>query len=814
MWTQTIVFVLALAFTGAVSAAPSEQSARESQFPQPAALDQAVAFWTRVYTEVDYNSGFIHDNRHLNIVYKTYPLRPQANWRSQRKAVRKEIKRYRRMLRSLAAGKRKGLSREEQRILELWGEDVTARELKAAAKRVRFQRGQGDQFREGLVRAGAWEDKIRKILARSGLPQELAALPHVESSYNPWAKSHAGAAGLWQLMRSTGRRYLRVDHVVDERMDPMMASEAAARLLQHNYSVLKSWPLAITAYNHGLSGVRRAVRKTGSEDIGVIVERYNGRRFGFASRNFYAAFLAALAVSEEPERYFGEIPRERPTDYLRIASPAYFPVDALVDALGVDRETLKTLNPAVQRSVWKGAKFFPKDYEMRLPPDLDPEHTAEELQLAALQHGFAGQRPDRFYKVRRGDSLSVIAKRYNTSVNNLMAMNNLRSRHRIRVGQRLRLPDFQAPQPLSLQAATAMKAVYREGAGPATYQVRKGDTISEIARRFGVDERDFLAANQIRNPNLLYAGQVLRIPGQAQAEVTSVAATSADLQLAKIEQAGDIPESRAREPETAAPARSEPAGQQRSEAIDTSAQVAEGLEPTGDLAPADEASAAIGDLASVSDDPERVGDPTLTDAGSEAIGDSAQLADESEPAGDLAPNDEEPDVVSDSVPVEPQPALSADPADYKVAADASIEVQAAETLGHYAEWLDIRARQLRRLNGLRFGKPLVIGRRLTLDFSKVDREVFEQRRLEHHQALQTRYFDRHHIVATRTHRVTSGDSLWLLATREYRIPLWLLRQYNPDVEFGTLPPGVTLSIPVVEKLDNKVSVPATSTAST
>ena len=172
-------------------------------------------------------------------------------------------------------------------------------------------------------------------------------------------------------------------------------------------------------------------------------------------------------------------------------------------------------------------------------------------------------------------------------------------------------------------------------------------------------------------------------------------------------------------------------------------------------------------------------------------------------------------MVSDSVPVEPQPALSADPADYKVAADASIEVQAAETLGHYAEWLDIRARRLRRLNGLRFGRPLVIGRRLTLDFSKVDREVFEQRRLEHHQALQTRYFDRNHIVATRTHRVTSGDSLWLLATREYRIPLWLLRQYNPDVEFGTsLPPGVVLSIPVVEKLDNKVRVPPTSTAST
>ena len=763
MWTQTIIFVLALAFTGGLAGAPAQQSTRQAHFPQPAALDQAVAFWTRVYTEVDWNSGFIHDNRRLDVVYETLRLRPEAGRTAQRKAVRNAIKRYRRILRSLAAGKRTGLTREQQRILHLWGKNPSASELKAAAKRLRFQRGQADQFRDGVVRAGAWEEKIRKILLQNGLPPELAALPHVESSYNPWAQSHVGAAGLWQFMRATGRRYLRVDHVVDERLDPLRASGAAARLLQHNYSVLNSWPLAITAYNHGLSGVRRAVKKTGSRDIGVIVGRYNGRRFGFASRNFYAAFLAALAVSEEHERYFGSIRRKRPTDYLRIASPAYFPVDALVDTLGVDRKTLRALNPAVQPAVWKGAKFFPKDYEMRLPPDLDPEQTVKELQLAALQKGFAGQRPDRFYKVRRGDSLSVIARRYNTNVSNLMAMNSLRSRHRIRVGQTLRLPDFQAPQPLSLQAATAMKVVYREGAGATSYQVRKGDTVSKIARRFGVEEVEFLAANEIQNRNLLYPGQVLKIPvDPAQPKAEPVPVASADVQLAKIDDPIDVPQDR-----------------------------------TADLQTEDLAT------------------PAPQDEQSEAVSDSAPQDEESEAVGDSAQQDEESEVVSDSVPVEPQPALSADPADYKVAAEASIEVQAAETLGHYADWLDIRASRLRRLNGLRFGQPLVIGRRITLDFSKVDREAFEQLRLGHHQSLQTSYFDRHHIVATRTHRVTTGDSLWLLATRDYRIPLWLLRQYNPDVDFGTyLPPGVTLSIPVVEKLGNKASVPSTNTAST
>ena len=143
-------------------------------------------------------------------------------------------------------------------MLGLFPEATTNAELRAAAQRLRFQLGQADRFRAGLVRSGAYKPYIHEAFVKQGLPRELGALPHVESSFDPTAYSKVGAAGMWQFMRSTGVRYMRIDHIVDERRDPFLATDAAVRLLADNYSVLQSWPLALTAYNHGVSGMRRA----------------------------------------------------------------------------------------------------------------------------------------------------------------------------------------------------------------------------------------------------------------------------------------------------------------------------------------------------------------------------------------------------------------------------------------------------------------------------------------------------------------------------------------------------------------------------
>ncbi len=148
-------------------------------------------------------------------------------------------------------------------MLELFPAGTSNAEFQAAAERVRFQLGQSDRFRAGLVRSGTWKQYIYDVLDKRGLPRELASLPHVESSFDPTAYSKVGAAGMWQFTRSTGARYMRIDHVVDERRDPFFATDAAARLLADNYSVMQSWPLALTAYNHGLAGMRRAVVQQG-----------------------------------------------------------------------------------------------------------------------------------------------------------------------------------------------------------------------------------------------------------------------------------------------------------------------------------------------------------------------------------------------------------------------------------------------------------------------------------------------------------------------------------------------------------------------
>ena len=267
-----------------------------SDFPRPESLEPAVQFWIRVYTEVDTQSGFLHDAEHLDVIYTALPLD-----RKQIEAKREAIKAA---LTVLSTGKRTGLTAEEQQVLALWPSNVSNQTLKIASDNVRWQLGQSNRFLAGLRRSGAYREHIQKVIAAKNLPPQLVVLPHVESSFNPGAYSSADAAGMWQFTRATGQRFMRIDHIVDERMDPYIAAEAAMSLLEYNYRVLGTWPLALTAYNHGAGGIARAVREMGSSNIEDIVANYKGRRFGFASRNFYAQFLAVNEVEKRAESFF------------------------------------------------------------------------------------------------------------------------------------------------------------------------------------------------------------------------------------------------------------------------------------------------------------------------------------------------------------------------------------------------------------------------------------------------------------------------------------------------------------------------------
>ena len=421
-------------------------------FPQPPELQPDVDFWVSIFTEYSTDEGVLHDNRHLGVVYDRLSMPAKLSRRERNRRVDKRRKQLQGILRTLASGKRDKLSAEEARVLALWPDDVTNNTLAAAAKRIRFQHGLRDRFGEGLERSGRWRAYINEQFTALGVPTDIAALPHVESSYNPNARSHVGASGIWQFTRSTGRRFMRVDHVVDERNDPFAATRAAGKLLAYNYSITGNWPMAITAYNHGLAGVRRAMRAYGDTNLVDILRKYNGRTFGFASRNFYVAFLAAREVDQNVDKYFPGIVAEQPTDYATVSLPTYISVEGMSSATGVSRAQIAKHNPGLQATIWQGSKYLPKAYEFRLPTAATKTSLATLVANLPADATFDKQLPDMFHTVARGDTLSEIAETYDTRVSTLVALNQLGSSHRIRAGQRLRLPAA-GPAPVVVAAA-------------------------------------------------------------------------------------------------------------------------------------------------------------------------------------------------------------------------------------------------------------------------------------------------------------------------------------------------------------------------
>jgi membrane-bound lytic murein transglycosylase D len=616
-------------------------------FPRPPEITSAVEFWTRVYTEVDSNSGFLHDTRNLAVVYETLEFPEDASSRQRSRIRDRAADKYEAILKKLARGERGGLSSDEARVLAMWPAGTSDEEFARAANRIRFQLGQSDRYLAGLKRSGRWRPYIEQVLDAAGLPRELIAMPHVESSFDPTAYSRVGAAGMWQFTRSTGLRYMQIDHIVDERRDPYLSSDAAARLLKDNYDVIGSWPLAITAYNHGLAGMRRAVRQLGTDDIGEIIHNYESRTFGFASRNFYPAFLAALDVDRNAERYFGSIEIEPPLEVTVVTLPDYVDAAPLASAWDISLRELQRFNPALMETVWEGDKYVPRGFEVRVP-----NHVGDSQALvAAIPSGlrFASQRPDLQHRVRRGDTLSEIAEQYGISLSALVRANGLDNRNFIRVGQDLTLP----------------------------------------------------------------------VPGR---ELPVIAAVQ-----------------------------------------ETAAEPPRPIEPQ----PTREAVAAV------------------------------QEAEDSDSV-------EAPVAPESSLLANSQATLAADPSDYSVASDNTIEVQDMETLGHYADWLEIRTQRLRDINGMPFEQAVVVGKRIRLDFSNVDEALFEARRVAYQAERQESFFLAYQIEAIVDHVVSPGESLWLLALNEYDVPVWLLRQYNPDIDLDQVRPGTVVRFPRLRSIQRDV----------
>jgi len=631
-------------------------------FAHPPALEPDIRFWVRVYTEVTTDQGLLHDDWNLKLVYEVLRFDPASSPSQRERRVAEAKAHYSALLRRFAAGATTDLTPHEKRILDAFGDNPKPQDFLDAIERIRFQLGQADRFHEGLIRSAAWETRIARVLKQHGVPEEIAALPHVESSFNPDAYSKVGAAGLWQFMPSTAKRFMRVDGIVDERLDPYSATEAAANLMLYNYRLLGTWPLTVTAYNHGPGGLRRAQDELGTSDIAVIVKRYQGATFGFASRNFYVAFLAALEVDRHADKYFGPMTRLPDTENTPVELPDYIAVNTLAKTFKVDMGALKVLNPALRPPIWNGSRLVPRGYALRLPGN----QPASEIE-AAWARVPAAQR----YLAQRNDG---------------------------------------------------------------AHRVRKGETLAGIASASGVSVSRLLAANGWNAAHAVSRGEIVRIPmpasrGEAQAEPAAVALPPSAV-LADNEAS------------PSAPAPTPPTAEEQSL-----------QHPTG--SPQSTAAAS----------PREPVSPRQTD--------SAALLPASAPTG------------------------GTDATDYRVGAGDTVVVQTGETLGHFADWTGVDSETLRRLNRLHKSAQVMVGHRIKLDLSKVTAAQFLAARTDYHRHVQEAFFAAHRIAGTENYTVKRGESLWTVALQHGDLPIWLVAEYNPDVDFHDMRPGTTIALPQV-----------------
>ena len=333
-----------------------------------AGLEDRIEFWKKVYTQYGQDDVIVHDRIRVNLIYDVAVRGEHA---SKVDAVEEALGEIRAKLET--PEELSATAKPIRDLLVAKNIPLTAATLSELRENVHTQIGIKERFREGVIRSGRYIDAFREIFSSQGLPTEIALLPLVESSFENRALSNAGAAGIWQFTRGTGRLYLTVNRKIDERLDPAKATRAAVRLLRDNHSALGSWPLAITAYNHGRGGMLRAQEEVGS-DITKVIDEYKGPLFGYASMNFYSEFLAAVEVYNNYEQYFGQLALDQPT------SKTTAPVRAVAAAAPASRK-------------------------------------AQPVKTAAADK----------YKVRRGDTLFEIAQRFGTTVRDLMDTNNLRN---------------------------------------------------------------------------------------------------------------------------------------------------------------------------------------------------------------------------------------------------------------------------------------------------------------------------------------------------------------------------------------------------
>ena len=383
-------------------------------FPEDGLSDR-IAFWEQVFTIYGEDDLIIHDAQRVDLIYAV------VNERSRRSGVRS--------VRSLLGEVRSKISTPNQLtaearrlydMIEADGVRMRAGDIALLQGRIHVQRGIKERFRAGIVRSGRYLTFFEEVFESEGVPTVLTLLPLVESSFENAARSFRGAAGIWQFMPGTGRQFMRVTRGRDDRLNPAIATRSAARLLKSNYEGLRSWPLAVTAYNHGRGGMARA-RRTHGSDMATIIGNYRSRTFGYASKNFYAEFIAAVNVYNNYEVHFGPIALDGPMDFT--TSTTRIARAPLTGGGGGQSHRVRSGDTLSTIAVRYGVSIDQLMNLNALPTDLI--FAGESLVVAAGGPAEAVAASGE-YRVRLGDTLSEIAELFGLGLRELMNLNGLR----------------------------------------------------------------------------------------------------------------------------------------------------------------------------------------------------------------------------------------------------------------------------------------------------------------------------------------------------------------------------------------------------
>lgn len=513
----------------------------EKLFPRYASLKPAVAFWTKVFSHYSENQSLIHSASYPHKVFTVLDFRDEAlrmdGVQLARTKTREENSaksRAEALLKRVDSKKTapETMTAEERKVYELFADLAGdgSFSFKKMIGTLRAQRGLKERTEKALAISGKYLPEMERIFASYGLPIQLTRLPLVESSFNIEAYSKVGAAGLWQFIPSSARMYMRLNEVVDDRRDPWTSTDAAARHLRDDYADLQSWPLAITAYNHGRGGIAAGLRKTGSKDLPGLIRHYRSPNFGFASRNFYAEFLAAVDIEREHERHFGRIERKQPLRFEVVETKHYVPYETLRKLCGADDELFRKLNPAYRPEVLDGKMYVPPGHLIRVPAGAAKGFEVAYAKLGNNERFDAQRAYFLLHKVTRGQTIGKIAKQYGVSQSAVLSASGLKKNAKLRVGQVLKIPPHteKRPGPISVAvgeskpqqtleqkvAEKAEKQKERAKAQPAykTHKVKSGQTLTSIAKRYKVSVASIQQANDLDDSGLIRPGMKLRVP--------------------------------------------------------------------------------------------------------------------------------------------------------------------------------------------------------------------------------------------------------------------------------------------------------------